>query len=147
MSSPAAASGVVRPVPDEVSEFFWEGARQGELRIQRCGGCAKFIHWPRPICRYCGSTELTPQVVSGSGALYSFTIVEKAFHPFFADRVPYVVATVELIEQRRLMMVSNLVDVEESSIRIGMPLRADFRDVGGGLVLPRFAPDHTAAPR
>ena len=45
--------------------------------------------------------------------MYSFTETYKAFHPFFVDRVPFLLATVELEEQAGLMLLSNLVGAAE----------------------------------
>ncbi len=93
-----------RPSPppieiDSTTAFFWEGTRAGELRILRCQSCGMYIHLPRPICRRCHSFDLAPNRVSGRGTLYSFTQTFKAFHPYFVDQVPYLLATVTLAEQ------------------------------------------------
>jgi len=131
------------PVPDALSGFFWEGAREGKLLIQRCNSCGTYIHLPRPICRSCQSFDLAPAEVSGRATLYSCTYTYKAFHPYFVSRVPYLVATVELVEQPGLMLLSNLVDIDEPDVRIGMDLMVDFRPLGDDFVLPVFQPFST----
>jgi uncharacterized OB-fold protein len=84
--------------------------------------------------------ELTPSPVSGDAFLYSFTITRKAFHPWFVDKVPYVIAVVELTEQKSLRMVSNVVDCPTEEINVGMDLRLVFREISPGVTLPQFAP-------
>jgi uncharacterized OB-fold protein len=97
---------------------------------------------PRPVCRNCQSFELAGERVSGRGTLYSWTQTFKAFHPFFVDRVPYVVATVTLAEQPGLQFMANLVGVDADRVdeqaRIGMPVEVDFEELAEGYVVPVF---------
>lgn len=131
-------------VDDPLSAFFWEGTRQGELRIQRCQACGTFIHLPRPVCRHCLSFDLAPAVVSGRGTVHSFTITHRAFHPFFVDRLPYVLAVVELVEQKGLRMVTNLVGLDGREPEFDAPVEVGFSELAPGLVIPVFTP---AGPR
>ena len=100
--------------------------------------------WPRPICRNCQSFELAPERVSGRATLYSWTQTFKAFHPYFVDRLPYVIATVTLVEQEGLQLMSNLVGIDQTNIdaeaKMGMDVEVDFQDLGGGYVIPVFKP-------
>jgi uncharacterized OB-fold protein len=133
------------PVPDRYTAFFWDGASDRRLLILRCQKCGTFIHLPRPVCRMCHSFDLQPEEVSGRGTLYSYTVTHKPFHPFFVDRVPYVIAVVDLAEQPGLRLVSNLVDVEESEIKFGMALQVDFEQLDSELTIPVFRPAGAAA--
>jgi hypothetical protein len=130
---------------DALTAFFWDGARNGELRIQRCQSCGTYIHLPRPVCRNCQSFDLAGERVSGRGTLYSFTQTFKAFHPFFVDRVPYVIATVALAEQPGLHILSNLVGVDESEARLDSEVVVDFQELADGYVIPVFRPAHVMA--
>lgn len=130
---------------DPQTAFFWEGARAGELRIMRCQNCGYYIHLPRPVCRNCLSFDVAPEAVSGRGTLYSFTITHRAFHPFFADRLPYVVAVVELEEQRDLRFVTNLVGLDNRSPVFGEPVQVGFEELAPGYVIPVFSPVGGAA--
>ena len=58
---------------DPLTAFFWEGARDRELQIQRCQRCGTYIHLPRPVCRNCHSFDLAGERGVGAGTLYSFT--------------------------------------------------------------------------
>jgi len=132
--------GPPTPMLDDLSRPYWDGARNGKLVVQRCAACGRFINWPRPACRFCLSDVLTFEEMSGRGTLYSYTITRQAFHPWFVDRVPYVVATIELEEQKGLMLVANLVECDDTGIRVGMPVEVVFVDVGPELTLPSFRP-------
>jgi uncharacterized OB-fold protein len=56
------------------------------------------------------------------------------------DRIPYVVATVELDEEPGLMFLTQLVDCSEDDLRIGMPVEVTFVDLHPELTLPCFRP-------
>ncbi len=53
--APPASPGVIRPVTSPDTEFFWDGAAVGELRVQRCDGCGALRHPPGPMCPSCGA--------------------------------------------------------------------------------------------
>jgi uncharacterized OB-fold protein len=127
------------PLPDEVTAFFWEGARQGQLIMQRCSSCSKFQYPPDVACIHCQSTGLEPTPVSGRATLYSYTVVDRAFNSGFVDALPYFLGLVELDEQPGLRMVTNIVDAQAGSLRVGMPLEVTFEDRGEA-VLPQFRP-------
>jgi uncharacterized protein len=145
MPDPAAPPAIP---DDHLTAFFWEGARQHELRIQRCQACGTYIHMPRPVCRNCQSFDLAPAKVSGNGTLYSWTQTFKPFHPFFVDRVPYVIATITLPEQDGLQLMSSLVGIKAERVdeeaKIGMPVEVDFEELAPGYVIPVFKPAVTA---
>lgn len=105
---------------------FWEGCRCHELRFQRCGKCGK-IRWPASfLCPDCLSGETEMVVLPTEGVLYSYVVMQKPFHPDVADKVPYVVATVDLGNDVRIL--TNLVDADLDQIRCGDPVTIDFID-------------------
>ena len=123
-----------------LTEFFWEGTRAHKLLILRCQSCGHFVHYPRPVCERCLSEDLAPEEVSGNATLYSYTITMKPWHPFWVDKVPYVLASVELPEQPDLKMLTNIVECEHDALEIGMPVEVTFRQVAAELTLPFFKP-------
>ena len=134
------------PIPDDpLTKFFWEGTSNHELWIQRCQKCGTYIHLPRPVCRACQSFDLAGERVSGLGVLYSFTETNRAFHPYFVDRLPYIVATVTLAEQPGLQLVTNLVGVTADDARMDMAVRVDFEQLAPGYVIPVFRPAEEVA--
>jgi uncharacterized OB-fold protein len=128
------------PVTDELTEPFWSGAREHRLVIQRCRHCGLYVHLPRPVCRRCQSLELGHEPVSGRGTVYSWTETYKAFHPFFVDRVPYVVAVIALEEQPGLHLLSNLPGIAYDDVRFDMPVEVQFQELSPELTIPVFAP-------
>jgi uncharacterized OB-fold protein/acyl dehydratase len=126
--------GRPRPAMNDDSAFFWEGARAGELRIQRCAACGVLRHPPRPGCGSCGSLDWDWAVASGRGTVYSFAVHHYPPVPGFDP--PFLVALIELEEGTRL--ISNVIDVEPADARIGMPVRVEFVAVDEELTLPLF---------
>ena len=118
------------------TQFFWDGAKEHRLLIQRCAGCGALRHPPRPVCPKCHSFEWDAVAASGRGTVYSFVMPRHPPLPWFDDG--YIVALVELEEGTRL--VTNLVGVEPEAVSIGLPVVVRFEEFDGGLVLPLFTP-------
>jgi hypothetical protein len=137
--APAVAYPPV-PVPTPLTQFFWDGVNAHKLMILRCRPCGHHVHYPRPICNRCQSTDLAPTEVSGRATLYSYTVAVQAFHPYFVDKVPYVLAVVELAEEPGLRLTTNIVDCAEADLQVGMPVVVVFREVAPGMTLPLFRP-------
>ncbi len=137
------------PLPDmellpDYERGFWEGSRNGELRIQRCSSCGLFRHLPMPMCPQCSSLDYGWAKVSGRGFVYSFVIVRHPVHPAIAEKeqVPYNVCMIELEEQEGLRICSNILSVAPEDIHIDMPVQVTFVpavDVPD-VVLPVFLP-------
>lgn len=128
-----------RPVLTPFNAFFWHGARDGRLMIQRCDCCRRYQHPPTASCIHCGSDDVTPTQVSGRGTLHSFTEVHHVFHPAFKADVPYIVARVAIEEQDDVFLFTNLRDCPSEAAFSGMPVQVIFEGVGED-VLPQFVP-------
>jgi uncharacterized OB-fold protein len=124
-------AGVLRPVISKDTEFFWEGAKAGELRIQRWGG--KLRHPPGPMPPD-GDLDAKPDwvVASGRGTVYSYVVHHRPAVP--GKKLPFVIALVELEEGVR--MVGEVLDAE--SVYIGQLVEAAFVKVDEDLTLPAW---------
>ena len=126
------------PAPDDVSGFFWEAAAEHRLVLQRCRSCRKLQYPPEICCVHCQSDEFDLAELTGTGVLYSYAVVERALHAGFVDKLPYVVAFVELDEQPGLRILTNLVDVPPGTdLSCGMPVEVTFEE-RGAVTLPQF---------
>jgi len=130
------ASSRAMPTVTDLNRAFWEGGRNGELLIQRCGSCGLWVNPPEEACAAC-SGALSPAPVSGRGTVFSFTINHQPYNP--STPVPYVVALVELAEQEGLRVFTNLIGVEPTDVVIGMAVQVRFED-HGEIFIPVFAP-------
>jgi uncharacterized OB-fold protein/acyl dehydratase len=132
-----------RPMPaiTQDTSFFFEGAKRGELLIQRCESCGTLRHPPRPGCPKCGSLDWGAITASGRGTVFSFVVVHYPQVPGFEYPLPVVL--VELDEGTRL--VSNIKGIDADEIRIGLAVEVDFATFAEDLVLPVFRPAQGAA--
>jgi uncharacterized protein len=119
---------------------FWDAAAEGRLVLPRCEDCQAVIWYPRPFCPACASTRVTWFEASGRGTIYSFTVNRRgaADLPEYRGAGTYVLAYVELEEGPRVM--TNIVDCDPDSVRIGQQVEVVFHDTGQGTALPRFRP-------
>lgn len=102
----ATNTGAPRKPPQQgttLSAPFWEAAREGRLVIQRCAECGQLRHYPRLLCSRCFSDRCDWVEASGEGTVHSWTVAHHAFHPAFADELPYTLVTVDLKEGVRAL--------------------------------------------
>lgn len=132
-----AEPGRVIPTPTPETQHYWDGAKQGELRIQACNSCSENYFPPRPFCPKCGSRDVKVVKASGKGRLYSY-IINHLPSPGYTP--PFTVAIVELEEGVRLM--TNLLEVEPdpAKIELDMPLEVTFEKLTDEISLPQFKP-------
>ncbi len=126
------------PAVDDLSQLFWEAAKQHQLVVQRCQDCGYFNHPPRPACDACQSQKLQFELVSGRGTIYSFTVMHQPNIAGFEEQILYVNILVELEEQPLLFMASNLPGSEKDKVRIGGRVEAYYEDVDVDITLPQF---------
>ena len=103
---------------------YHEHLAKGEFRIQRCAACSGHVFYPRALCPHCGSSNMNWVAPSGSGTIYSTTVMRRK--PDAGG--DYNVCLVQLNEGPRLM--SRVEGVAPKEVRIGMPVKA--RIAGGG---------------
>ncbi len=95
------------------------------------------VHPPAPICPSCHSLNLSVKTVSGRGTIASFTINHQPWYPLMP--LPYVVALVEIEEDPRVRLVTNIVGCDPGEVRIGMSVNVEFEQVED-VYLPLFRP-------
>jgi uncharacterized OB-fold protein len=126
------------PPVSEASIPFWEATRRRQLVLQWCVRCDQPIHYPREVCPSCLSEDLEWREASGKGEVHAFTILREPADPAMADKVPYVVALIDLAEGARLM--SNVVGCEPEAVTVGLPVRVTWEELSDGRALPLFTP-------
>ncbi|MEU0784178.1 bifunctional MaoC family dehydratase N-terminal/OB-fold nucleic acid binding domain-containing protein [Streptomyces sp. NPDC006173] len=132
--APPSGSSRPRPVVNRDNAGFWEGVGRQRLLIQRCTGCGTLRFPWLPGCNACGGPEWDTVEASGEGTVYSYVVMHHP--PFPAFDPPYAVGLIELVEGVR--MVSNVVGVPHDRVRVGMPVRLEFRQYDEELLLPVF---------
>jgi uncharacterized OB-fold protein len=125
-----------RPALTQDNRFFFDGAKEHKLLIQRCTNCGTLRHPPRPACANCRSFEWDTVVASGRGTVYSFVVNHYPQVPAFD--YPLVVALVELEEGTRL--IANVSGITPETAAIGTAVDVGFEDFDDELSLPVFHP-------
>jgi uncharacterized OB-fold protein len=124
------------PQPGPDTQPYWDGLKQGRLRLQRCTACGKVRHYPRPVCDACWSMRCDWIDASGRGQVHSWTVTHHAFHPGWTQDLPYTLVTVDLEEGVR--MQAQLRGLDPAKLRIGLPVRVAFDQATAEVTLPVF---------
>ena len=119
---------------------FWDATARHALVVPQCGCCGTWRMPPTPFCPACQSQALDWRTLSGRGSVYSYTIVARGLVPGMEEHLPYVPAIIELEGAGGVRLISNVVDVEVSSIQVGMAVQVVWDDQANGVSLPRFVP-------
>ena len=133
------------PVPNEWTRPFWDAAKAGQLRLQRCQACRRFQHPPYPTCVNCMSIELAFEPVRGEGAIYAYTIMYHAGDRRFASAIPYASIIVELDEAPGALMAGNLLGAPYTEAKVGRRVEVVFEPLNDEITLPQFRLAGTAA--
>ena len=135
-ASPPPAPRPLRPRPAITHDnaFWFEGAKQHKLLIQRCLSCGRLRHPPSAMCPACHSLEWDTIEASGGGTIYSFVV--NHYPQVAAFDYPLVVGLIQLDEGTRL--VSDIVGTDPADVRVGLPVEVEFVEFDPDLTLPQF---------
>ena len=129
--SPATERTIPAPAVTAETKPFWDAAGEGRLLVKTCTACGEAHHYPRPICPHCGSDRTEWKQASGRGTVYTYSVMRRA-------PVPYAIAYVTLAEG--VTMMTNIVDCDLDSIRVGQAVQVVFKPTDGGPPVPMFRP-------
>ncbi|MBV7482211.1 Zn-ribbon domain-containing OB-fold protein [Bordetella sp. BOR01] len=124
------------PVLNKDNRPFWEGCKDGKLRMQQCGDCGHIRFPINSACPKCLSGKFDWKDLSGRGTVFSYVVFHQVYNKAFAEDVPYNVALVQLEEGPR--MYSNVVGVPNDAVRVGDRLEVVFDSVTDDVTIPRF---------
>ncbi len=124
------------PVSNPDSAFYWESAAKDRLVLRKCNACGKTHFMPRYMCPSCWSTDLEWIEACGAGVVHSYSVIHRASVPEFRDRVPYVLAMIDLAEG--VQMITNIVGDDALCVQIGDPVQVCFEQRGESAKVPQF---------
>jgi hypothetical protein len=127
----ADARKIPPPVVNVETQPFWDAARERRFVVPTCTVCGRTHWYPRAICPFCGSEKIAWRAAAGKGTIYTFSVMRRA-------KEPYVIAYVTLAEGPAMM--SNIVDCDVDTLRIGLPVSVVFKETEGGPPVPMFKP-------
>jgi len=124
----------IRPVRTLDTAWWFDGCLEHRLLIQCCTSCGVLRHPPKPMCSRCRSIRWDTVESRGTGSLYSYVVVHHPKPPGF--EYPHLVGLVELKEGTRL--VGEVVGIQPTQAKIGMPVELTWLDIDDKLTLPQF---------
>jgi uncharacterized OB-fold protein len=92
----------------------------------RCNKCGKLFFPPRLICDECGHRELSVVALGETGKVLTYTIIRTPSDAF-KELAPFALGIIEMDEGVRVM--AQIADVEFEDLKVGMPVRMEFRRV------------------
>ncbi len=96
------------------------------LESSQCRDCNKIFYPPRVKCNRCGSIRMKSIRLSPYGKVLTYTVIRVA-PTNFIDEQPYAIGVIELENGGRMM--AQIVDIKLSDLKIGMPVRLEFRRI------------------
>jgi uncharacterized protein len=134
-------ANMMRPQSSKDTQFFWDGVKAHELRIQRRPD-GTLQHPPVPALWQGKEQPIDYVVAGGKGTVFSYVVHHAPKVP--GRTLPFVIALIELEEGVR--MLGELRNVDPAKVEIGMPVRAvyiDFpaNDAGPEWTLYAWEPD------
>lgn len=118
------------PQPNPETQAYWDATKQGRLLLRRCKACGEVHFYPRTICPFCFSDDTEWLESKGQGTVYAFSVMRRG--PSFA------LAYVTLDEGPT--MLTNIVDCDLDTVRIGQKVRVLFKEGEGDFRIPVFIP-------
>jgi len=114
----------VKPLVSHDTEFFWEGTKLGELRLQQLPD-GSLRHPPIPAV-WKDKSEQTDYVLStGRGTVFSYVVHHAPKVP--GRQLPFVVALVELDEGVR--MLGELRGIDPADVVVGLAVEVGFEQL------------------
>jgi uncharacterized OB-fold protein len=117
---------------------YWDSLKEHSIRVQKCDSCGTFRYVPKEICSKCHSVAATWTSVTGTGEIYTYTVVRRAPTPAYQQDAPYAIVHVTMDEGFR--MIGSLKVADPESVSIGQPVRVAYDDVTEDWTILQFEP-------
>jgi uncharacterized protein len=132
MATPYQERKLVAPAPNVENQEFADATAQGKLLVAKCSACGEFHFYPRRICPFCHSLDVKWVESKGQGTVYTYSVTRKA------GPIVWTIAYVTLDEGPT--MLSNIVDCDQDTVRIGQRVKVVFKAAENGYKVPMFTP-------
>lgn len=134
------------PQIDDINAPFWNGCREGALRVQMCPLSRRLIFPPRPVNPWSPRHKAVWTDVSGRGTIWSVIEPHAPLMLEFTVLAPYNAIVVALEEDPTIRLVGNLVPEAGApinalcfdDIRIGEAVSVVFERINDTITLPRW---------
>ena len=118
------------PVPDALSQPFWDAVNERRLVLQRCSICDRLQYPPQQVCHVCGSAaNLAWKEVQGKGHIAACVVIEDGRLNRRIPDQPYNLAMVTLDQDPRVNFYSNLPGTSPYEVPVGAAVEVTFEEV------------------
>ena len=122
---------------DKDSRTFWEGAKKDKLMLQKSKNNGNFFLYSLGHSNVTADHKFDWVEASGNGKIYSYTV---SYIPggskYYLDKTPYVIASILLEEDVRVM--SNIITDDIKSLEIGKKVKVYFKKLSDEITFPYF---------
>ena len=126
----------VIPVPDELSQPFWDGVQERRLLLQHCAACARLQYPPQAACQFCDSADsLTWREVAGRGRIATYIVIEDGRLNRRMPDQPYNLALITLDADPTVNFYSNLPGTPPYAAPVGAAVAVCFEEVAPGQLI------------
>jgi len=132
MATPYQERKMRDPAMNPGDEPYFQAAAEGKLLIKKCNACGEVHHYPRALCPFCFSEKVEWVQAKGTGEIYTYSVTRRG------GPVPYCIAYLTLDEGPKMM--TNIVDTDLDTIKIGQKVKVVFKKTEGGASVPTFTP-------
>ncbi len=94
------------------------------LEAARCKKCEKAFFPPRLVCNKCNGREFDSFNMKGTGKVLTHTIIRTPSDTYSGE-APFAVGVIQMDEGVRI--TSQIADVSIDEVKIGLPVRLEFR--------------------
>ena len=127
------------PVPDELSEPFWNACNEGRLVVQNCKACNRMQYPPERVCSERGSkSDMEWREVSGRGTINGYVVVHDSRLRVWVPQQPYNVAVIEIEEDPAINFFSNLPGTPVDQVPVGASVQVEFLETETGQKIPEW---------
>ena len=124
------------PVPDELSQSFWDAVNEQRLVLQNCTACDKLQYPPQAACQACDSADgLEWKEVEGKGHIATYIVIEDGRLNRRMPDQPYNLALVTLDQDPTVNFYANLPGVPAYQVPVGAAVEVTFEEVAPGQLL------------
>jgi uncharacterized OB-fold protein len=109
-----------------VPNYWRQEPQRYRYEANKCESCDRVFFPPRLSCGLDCAEELKPVTLATTGKVLTYTIIHIA-PTQFTDEAPYAMAICEMDGGGRI--TAQLVDCPFANIKIGMPVRIEFRKI------------------
>jgi uncharacterized OB-fold protein len=132
----------LEPTSTETTDPFWEATRERRYLVQWCTACRTPIFYPREVCPACLTADaLGWKESTGKGTVHAVSVQHRPGNPTMSDRVPYVVALVDLDAGdggATIRVMSNVVNCDPERVHVGDHVDMVWESLTDGRMLALF---------